>query len=331
MPQVQPSSAAVVVPARGWARFALVARDIKISHSIFALPFALLATFLAHAHQRAQTPVGAVENASSIVASASSSLAPHWPIIALIVVCMVLARTLAMAFNRWADAKLDALNPRTKGRAIPSGRLSGTVMLSVAILCAFAFVAASAGFWLLDGNLWPLLLSPVLIVYLAGYSYMKRFTWLCHLYLGTALALSPIAASIAVAPGFLSQAGPWLLAGMVTCWVAGFDIIYALQDVEPDRATGIHSMPAKLGVQPALWISRVLHVGALAMLVLLAINSPQLSIGFRVGVGIVAALLVLEHALVWNSKTHHIHMAFFTLNGVISVLLGGLGIWDVMR
>ena len=331
MPQVQPSAAAVVVPARGLTRLALVAADIKISHSIFALPFALLATFLSHAHLLSHQPANADSAASSIAATANAGRAPHWPTLALIVVCMVLARTLAMAFNRWADAKLDALNPRTRGRAIPSGRLSGTVMLSVAIICAFAFVAASAGFWLLDGNLWPLLLSPVLIVYLAGYSYMKRFTWLCHVYLGTALALSPIAASIAVAPAFLSQPEPWLLAGMVTCWVAGFDIIYALQDVEPDRAIGIHSMPAKLGVEPALWISRALHVGAMAMLVLLAMNSPHLSIGFRVGIGVVAALLVLEHALVWGSKTHHIHMAFFTLNGVISVLLGGLGIWDVMN
>ncbi len=324
--------APVTAPATGLSRLALVARDIKISHSIFALPFALLATFLAHAHKLSTLPAAAVvANAANVAGGATTaSRVPGAALIALIVACMVLARTLAMAFNRWADAKIDALNPRTQGRAIPSGRLSGTVMLSVAIICAFGFVAASAGFWLLDGNLWPLLLSPVLIVYLAGYSYMKRFTWLCHLYLGTALALSPIAASIAVAPAFLSQPGPWLLAGMVTCWVAGFDIIYALQDVEPDRATGIHSMPAKLGVEPALWISRLLHVGALALLVVMALATPQLGVGFRVGVGVVAGLLVLEHALVWGSKTHHIHMAFFTLNGVISVLLGGLGIWDVL-
>jgi 4-hydroxybenzoate polyprenyltransferase len=302
------------VPLTILARFIHLARDIKLSHSIFALPFALLATFLAsgHAAKPGQTRLPAPET------------------IALIILCMVLARTVAMAFNRWADAKLDAENPRTLGRAIPSGRVTGTFMFSVATACAFGFIIACAGFWLIDGNAWPLLLSPVVLAWLGGYSYTKRFTWFCHLYLGTALALSPVAATLAVEPGFLSRGEPWLLAGMVMCWVAGFDIIYALQDVDADRAAGTHSMPANLGVEPALWISRMMHLASLGLLIALATVCPMLAVRFDIGIAIVAGLLVLEHALVWRSKTHHIHMAFFTLNGLISVLLGTLGIWDVM-
>lgn len=295
------------------SRLNLLARDIKISHSIFALPFALLATFFALWHpttDRSTFPVG-------------------WTM-ALIVICMVLARTMAMAFNRWADARLDAKNPRTQGRAIPSGRLPASFMLSAAIACALAFIVSCAGFWLLSANLWPLLLSPLVLAFLAGYSYTKRFTWLCHLYLGLALALSPIAAVIAISPSLLGTATPWLLAMMVMCWVAGFDIIYAMQDVAADREAGTFSMPSRLGVEPALWISRLLHLGSLTALILLALLGEPFGIRFSIGIGIVAALLLLEHALVWNSKTHHIHMAFFTLNGLISLLLGTLGIWDIV-
>ncbi len=295
------------------ARLNLMARDIKISHSIFALPFALLATFFALWHpstDRATFPLG-------------------WTL-TLVVICMILARTMAMAFNRWADAKLDAKNPRTQGRAIPSGRLPASFMLSIAIACALAFIVTCAGFWLLTANLWPVLLSPFVLAFLAGYSYTKRFTWLCHLYLGCALALSPIAAVIATAPTQLGSPVPWLLAAMVMCWVAGFDIIYALQDVAADRALGTYSMPARLGVKTALWISRLLHLTALTMLILLCLVSDVLAIRFAMGTAIVAVLLLVEHALVWNSKTHHIHMAFFTLNGLISLLLGTLGIWDIV-
>ena len=173
-------------------------------------------------------------------------------------------------------------------------------------------------------------LSPVLLAWLAGYSYTKRFTWLCHLYLGVALALSPIAASVVIAPSFLNHAEPWLLAGMVMCWVAGFDIIYAMQDVAADRAAGTYSMPARLGVEPALWISRGLHLASLALLIALVSINAQLEMRFAIGIALVAALLAFEHALVWKSRTHHIDMAFFTVNGVISLVLGGLGIWDVL-
>ncbi|MCE9589667.1 MAG: putative 4-hydroxybenzoate polyprenyltransferase [Planctomycetes bacterium] len=287
-----------------------LARDIKLSHSIFALPFALLATFLAAAH---------------------GGGLPGWDSVVLIVACMVLARTFAMSVNRWADARIDRENPRTAGRAIPAGRVSASFVLTAAIVCAAGTVVAASGFWVIHDNPWPVIASPLVLGWLALYSFTKRFTWFCHLVLGVALALSPLAATLAITPEFLASKEPYLLALMVACWVAGFDVIYALQDVEMDRKQGLHSMPSRLGVEPALWVSRLLHAGSLAALVVLARTSPHLHILFAVGVGLVAALLVLEHALVWGSKTHRINMAFFTVNGVISLLLGGLGIIDVIR
>lgn len=287
-----------------------LARDIKLSHSVFALPFALLAMFMAAADVR------------------------RFPSVAecgLIVVCMVLARTAAMAFNRWADAALDRANPRTVGRAIPGGRLSKRFMLGATIVCGLALIAFASAFWFLRGNPWPVIASPLVLAWLLGYSYSKRFTWLCHLILGTALALSPIAAALAIEPEFLRRPDVYLLAAMVMCWVAGFDIIYALQDVEIDRAAALYSMPARLGVEPALWISRVLHLVALAALLAVLLANPYLDVLFTIGIACVALLLILEHALVWGSRTHRIPLAFLTVNGVISLLLGGLGIADICR
>lgn len=284
-----------------------VARDIKLSHSIFALPFALLAMVLA------------------------ARWADRWPStaeISLIVVCMVLARTVAMAVNRWADAGFDAANPRTAHRAIPRGAVPPQFVLGVAIACGLAFVVAASGFWLLSANAWPLLLSPLVLAYLVGYSYTKRFTWLCHLYLGAALALSPLAATIAIEPGFLGEPTPWLLFALVVGWVAGFDIIYALQDVGVDLAQGLRSMPARFGPTQALWISRSLHAGVVACLFLLWRVSPPLGLCFLAAAIAVTALLTLEHALVWGSRTNRLNLAFFTVNGVISLLLGVAGIAD---
>ena len=293
-----------------FSRLSLLARDIKLSHSIFALPFALLATFLA---------------------AASGDRLPGPLALILIVVCMVLARTVAMTFNRWADYRLDAQNPRTSGRAIPSGRLSPKFVLGTTGICAAGFIVASAGFWIISNNPWPLLFSPAVLAWLLLYSFTKRFTWLCHLLLGSALALSPLAASIAIEPSYLGQREPYLLAFMVMCWVGGFDIIYALLDVGVDRQTGLHSIPARWGIKPALWVSRLLHLLALSALMMLGHLSPSLGLGFGVVTAIVAGLLMFEHALVWRSQTHHIHLAFFTINGVISVLLGALGILDVVQ
>ncbi len=277
---------------------------------MFALPFALLATFLA---------AGSVEGRL-----------PQPTTLLLIVVCMVLARTVAMAFNRWADWRMDAANPRTARRAVASGQLTPGYMLGVIVVCSLAFIAVTGGFWLLHDNPWPMVLSPLVLGWLCVYSLTKRFTWLCHVFLGSALALSPLAATIAVEPGYLAQPEPYLLFGMVLCWVAGFDVIYALQDVAFDRENRVFSMPANLGVGRALWISRLLHVACAAMLVTLAVISTQLGVCFAVAVGLTAALLVLEHVLVWRSSTNHIDAAFLTVNGVISLLLGAAGVIDVV-
>lgn len=289
-----------------------IARDIKLSHTVFALPFALLGAFLA---------------------AGSVGRLPGWGEFGLVVLCMVLARTVAMTVNRWADAALDASNPRTAGRAVPSGRVSRRAMLGAAIGCSVCFMLVAAAFWLFFENPWPLLLSPVVLVVLAGYSFTKRFTWLCHLFLGLALGVSPLAAAIAIEPGALADASLslWLLSGMVLCWVAGFDVIYALQDIDHDKSQGLFSMPSRLGAGRALWISRALHVLVIAALVLAWQLSPLLGLFFGAAVLLTAALLITEHALVWGSKTNRLDMAFFTVNGVISLLLGAAGMADVIR
>jgi len=290
-------------------KVAALAGDIKLSHTVFAMPFALLAAYLAAGKY------GRLPGLSEFV---------------LIVVCMFLARTFAMSQNRLADATLDAANPRTANRVLPSGRLDTLFVWAAAKLCALLFIVACGGFWLLHDNPWPIALSPFVLIYLTGYSYTKRFTWLCHLYLGTALAISPIAAAIAIEPGYLANAAPWLLAGMVACWVGGFDVIYALQDVEHDRALGLYSMPAKLGVTSALWVSRFLHLAAIVCLIGLGFVSPLLGGWFLTASALTVVLLVVEHALVWQSKTHHINVAFLTVNGVISLLLGASGIVEIV-
>ena len=291
-------------------RLGLVAQDIKLSHTIFAMPFALLATFMA--------------------AAATGS----WPgpaHLVLIVLCMVAGRTFAMVVNRWADGRIDAANPRTARRAIPSGRVSASFMFAVAVGSGAALMAAAAGFWILDDNPWPVALSPAVLAWLALYSYTKRFTWACHLFLGTALALSPLAAALAIDPAVMATIGPYLLAVMVTGWIAGMDVIYALQDVEHDRRQGIHSMPAYLGERRALAAGAILHVIAVAALVVLNLTSPMLGPAFAVGTGGVCLLLLAQHAIVWRTGTRHITLAFFTLNGCTSLLLGLLGIVDVVN
>lgn len=286
-----------------------VARDIKLTHTVFALPFALLAMFLA---------AGAADRM------------PKLAEFALILLCMVTARTFAMAFNRLSDALIDARNQRTDQRAIPSGHVRWDTMLWVVIGSAMAFVVCTALFIVASGNPFPLILSlPVLFV-LGGYSYTKRFTWLCHAVLGLALAISPIAAAIAIEPGYLSQPTIWLIALMVLCWVAGFDVLYALQDTEVDRELGLYSVPSRLGVNNALWISRALHLVSASALIAAAMLSVQLGLWFAIAAGLTCALLLLEHALVWGGRTKQLHMAFFTVNGIISLLLGAAGIADVI-
>jgi 4-hydroxybenzoate polyprenyltransferase len=283
-------------------RLLTLASDIKFSHTVFAMPWALFATFFA------------------------AKGWPHWGQVGLIIACMVTARTVAMAANRLMDAKLDALNPRTKGRAIPSGRLSIGFMTAVLIACSLGFIAATAGF-LIFHNPWPLILSLPVLAYVCGYPLMKRFTRLCHYYLGLALGLAPLCAWIAIAGSIALP--PVIMCGAVLLWTAGFDILYACQDYESDVATGVFSVPAKVGIANALWIARFTHAVCLGLLVWLA-TFPPLGPLFMVSVAIAAVLMAVEHSLVKPNDLSKLGLAFFTINGVISVIIGTLGILDVL-
>lgn len=291
----------------------LIATDIKLSHSIFALPFAVLASFLA----------------------ATSLDGATWPPflgkLALVVVCMVLARTWAMLFNRLADRRFDAGNPRTARRVFASGALDARTGWAVALGCAVAFVGATSLFRVLFGNPWPLWLSVPVLAWIAFYSLTKRFTALCHVFLGGALAASPVAAAIAIDPSYLGASWTvWWLAAFVLCWVAGFDVIYALADQAFDRGAGLSSIPARLGTRGALWVSRGLHVGGYACLVMAARSEPRFSWIFAGAVALVGGLLALEHAIVAKRGEAGLDMAFFTVNGVVSCVLGLLGVADTL-
>jgi 4-hydroxybenzoate polyprenyltransferase len=261
---------------------------IKFEHSVFALPFALTGAMLAVRGW------------------------PAWRQILWLIVAMVGARSAAMAFNRIADLKFDALNPRTQVRALPKGRLSVRFTAAfTAVSCALLVLAA----WELNPLAFKL--SPVAIAVLLGYSYTKRFTLISHLVLGFCLGMSPIAAWIALR-GDLSL--PILLLGAaVTLWVAGFDIIYACQDVEFDHRLGLHSVPKQFGIRAALYISAGLHAG---MLALLAVVARMEHLGWIAlgGLVVVAVLLAYEHAIVKPSDLSRVNSAFFTINGYISIL-----------
>lgn len=291
------------LPASLRGRLLTLAGDIKISHTVFAMPWALFATFLA---------AGGM---------------PKLGQIGLIVACMVTARTVAMAANRLLDAKLDALNPRTARRAIPSGKLSANFMAGVLIACAITFITATAGF-LAYGNPWPLILSVPVLLYVCGYPLMKRFTRLCHYYLGLALGLAPLCAWIAMT-GSISLT-PIVMAGAVLFWTAGFDILYACSDYESDVQTGVFSVPSKVGIANALWIARLTHLACLGLLIALSQCSPLLGALYFLAVGIAAVLLITEHSLVRANDLSKLGLAFFTINGVISVTIGALGIVDVL-
>jgi 4-hydroxybenzoate polyprenyltransferase len=286
-------------------RCRVLAADIKISHTIFAMPWAILSAVLAW-HRVGGPIIGKL---------------------ALVVACMVTARTVAMSANRLLDADLDRRNPRTARRAIPSGRLSrGFVTLALAI-CCILFIGATALFWLIYDNAWPLALSLPVLAFLSAYPLFKRFTRLCHYYLGAALALAPICAWIAIAADISWP--PVLMAAAVLLWTAGFDIIYACQDYQSDLETGVISVPAKVGIANALWIARVTHVLCVAFLIALGVLANELNALYFVGVACAVALLIVEHAVVKPNDLSKVGLAFFTINGIISVLIGALGTIDV--
>jgi len=281
---------------------------------VFALPFAVLAAFIAQ-----------VASGLSWVSFGGK--------FALILVCMVTARTWAMLVNRLADRGFDAQNPRTQRRVFAAGRLSAAQGWGVALACAAVFIAACGGFRLLYDNWWPIALSVPVLGWIALYSYTKRFTALCHVFLGTSLAIAPLAAALAVWPEALrTTPSLWWIAGFVVAWVAGFDVIYALQDEGFDKGRGLRSIPAALGSAGARAVSIFLHLGAGAALIM-AWRSHA-SFGPLLGAGVVAvlALLVTEHVIVYRGARRGLaglNMAFFTLNGVVSCVLGALGVADL--
>lgn len=312
-----------------WHNVTLALSDIKIAHSVFALPFALLAAFAASAVT--QTPALQTFDPSAGGDAGWGTLAAQ---AGVVILCMFLARTWAMLVNRIADWRFDRENPRTAGRAIAAGRLSEGGAVRVALGFAACFIASCGLFWVFFRNPWPLMLSVPVLAWIAFYSYTKRFTSWCHVFLGGALAASPLAAAIAVRPGFLlSEDGVslWLLSGMVLCWVAGFDIAYALQDLDFDRRTGLNSVPARLGVKKALRVSRGLHAAAFLLLAGSVAFEPRFGVIMRTAAAAVAALLVYEHWVLSKRGLAGLPMAFFTVNGVVSVTLGIAGIVDVLN
>lgn len=296
-------------------RLSLALSDIKLAHSVFALPFAILAAVLAYQ--------GAAKRGWSDL----------FVLLGLIVACMFFARTWAMLVNRVADRAFDADNPRTAGRAFARGALGGRDATLLLTGSAAGFVACCAIFGVVDQNWYPLALSLPVLAWIALYSFTKRFTWLCHVFLGGALAVSPLAATVAVDPSRLVHAQLWTvwwLSAMVLFWVAGFDVIYALQDLDFDRETGLKSVPARFGWRGAAWIARGLHALALAALAVAWVVEPRFGWVFGVGFAIVAGALVLEHAVLARRGRAGIPMAFFTLNGVVSLALGAAGVVDAV-
>jgi 4-hydroxybenzoate polyprenyltransferase len=261
---------------------------IKWEHSIFALPFALTGAVLA---------------------------ANGWPTLralGLIILCMVSARSAAMAFNRLVDAKLDAANPRTAMRAIPAGQLSEGFVLAFTIVASLVFLVGAA---LL--NRLTLECAPIALAVVLAYSYMKRITRWSHLVLGLALGIAPAAAWIAVRGTFAPRAA--LLTAIVILWVGGFDVLYACQDFEHDRKVGLFSVPATFGLEGAFWIARGMH---LAMIALLFVMVHVFGLGMiaLVGMCVVVVLLAYEHSIISPRNLTRMNAAFFTLNGVISVV-----------
>jgi 4-hydroxybenzoate polyprenyltransferase len=270
---------------------------IRFSHTLFALPFALLSAALAWRREEQFRFVDLVG----------------------ILLCMVFARTAAMAFNRLADRRLDAANPRTAGRHLVTGQLSPAAVWLFTAACSAAFVLSTAIFWFASANPWPLYLSVPVLLFICAYSYTKRFTALSHFWLGASLFLAPVAAWISIR-GWADLRVPLVLGGAVLFWVAGFDILYACQDVDFDRKARLRSVPAALGVPASLRVALACHLAMLGLLVLLYwAAAPDLGAIYLAGVAAVAALLAYEHWLVRPDDLSRVNQAFFQVNAVISI------------
>ncbi len=277
------------------ARFATL---VKIEHTVFALPFAYVGMLLA---------VGEVPAASDWL----------W-----VTVAMVGARSLAMALNRLIDAEVDARNPRTAGRELPSGRLRPW---QVVVFCALSLAVFLLAVWQLD----PLVrwLWPIPVVGFVVYPYLKRFTWLCHLWLGAVDALAPVGAWVAITGELPWQA--WVLGAAVATWIAGFDLFYSLFDAEHDREHGLHSWAVRFGERGVFQGARLFHLGTVALLVAAGLGL-EVGLLYWLGVAAVAALLGYEHSLVRPGDLRRLNAAFFTVNGVISIVFFAFVLLDVL-
>jgi len=284
---------------------------IKFAHTIFALPFALVGFFMG------------VQSLKSENVDVEIGLEFYALSLLLVVLCMVFARSAAMAFNRYLDRHFDAKNPRTVIREIPAGILSANQVLWFTILMSVMFMLSA---WMINTICFAL--SPVALIVILGYSYTKRFTALCHLVLGLALSLAPTGAYLAMT-GYFSTA-PVILSFAVLFWVAGFDIIYALQDETFDKEHGLKSIPVKMGGRSALNLSRLFHLITALLLITLGWFTNR-GTYFIFGEILFIGLLIYQHTLVKPNDLRRVNMAFFTTNGIASVVFGVFVIIDLLH
>ncbi len=279
---------------------------VKFSHTVFAMPFAMTSYFIAISRQGEGI---------------------RWHTLLLVLLCMVFARSAAMAFNRYLDRDIDAVNPRTKVREIPAGVISPRSALIFVIVNCLLFIVTT---WFI--NRLCFFLSPVALAVVLGYSYTKRFTWLCHLVLGLGLALAPVGAWLAVAGRF--DWIPVLYGLAVLLWVAGFDVIYALQDEAFDKSQKLYSMPSFFGIKRALRISEWMHLGTAALMVyagrLVLSDVSQTGWLLWIATAVFLGLLIYQHLIVKPNDLSRVNMAFFTTNGIASLLFGTLAITDLL-
>lgn len=274
---------------------------VKFSHTIFALPFALI---------------------GYVYGLVSYGLIFEWLLLVKILLCMIFARNTAMGFNRWVDRMIDAKNPRTASREIPTGKISARETRWFIIINAFLFLLVT-----LTINPLTLFLAPVALFIIMGYSYTKRFTAWSHVVLGVSLAIAPVGAYIAVT-GSIAVV-PVLLAGLVITWVAGFDIIYSLQDENFDRQSGLHSVPAHFGVKKSITISVLLHMISIYAVVVIGTYSGG-EIVYWIGAALFTLVLVVQHILARPSRIDKIGATFTLINGVASILYALCTIIDLL-
>ncbi len=297
---------------------------VKFSHTIFAMPFALIGFVLGLIYSRDVFVGGLTDYQTKkkiLHWSDDSTMMDYFKLFILVILCMIFARSAAMAFNRWLDKNFDAKNPRTAVREIPAGVIKSNNALLFVIINCILFIACT--FFI---NKICFYLSPVALFVVLFYSYTKRFTALCHLVLGVGLSLAPIGAYLAVTGQFAWL--PVLFSFTVLFWVSGFDIIYALQDEEFDKTNQLHSIPAALGKSKALMVSNLLHVLSAACVISAGIYG-HFGIWYWIGVAIFCGLLIYQHILVKPTDLSKVNMAFFTTNGIASVVFSIFVILDL--